>query len=474
MPDCPNFTTTGFQGTEWPSAGMPLGDNRLADSDLQTRFIGGLLATNLIQYFEYSRNMTTLADVIYPFVRDNADFYLSYAVNGTDGKLVFPYSCAQEACACRDAGFVKVDTVPVPNFTTACTNPNAPFKERCPDASGWELNHPCYECYPDIATGSDDGYHNAHPDIAFASSSFRNAARFATLLGVDADRVAAWQAALANMPPYPSADFTFVDGAAGSEFNGGAGYFVEALYGHNPGVVPNGSTTAPSTWPWCNKEYPIANFAAMWPTDEIGATQTADQALLARAKQTVYALNKYQGRPWANTNGFCLSWPPAVRLSGQADAAFLINAFATAIESTTVNNACVLNHGGMLENIGATVAINDLLLQSHGGVLRLYPVWNASALGAASFTTLRAYGAFLVSASVDQSGLVSPVALSADVGGDVVFASPWTGGTTPTVVDGHGAAVPVTPVSAGVYSFSTDAGGTYTISAAATSPAVGV
>jgi hypothetical protein len=50
VPDCPNLTTTGYKGAEWPSAGMPLGDNRLADSDLGTRFTGGLLATNLIQY----------------------------------------------------------------------------------------------------------------------------------------------------------------------------------------------------------------------------------------------------------------------------------------------------------------------------------------------------------------------------------------------------------------------------------------
>ena len=35
------------------------------------------------------------------------------------------------------------------------------------------------------------------------------------------------------------------------------------------------------------------------PTDVIGATQTEDAALLARAKQTVYALNKYQALPWA-------------------------------------------------------------------------------------------------------------------------------------------------------------------------------
>jgi hypothetical protein len=145
MPDgCPNLTATGFQGAEWPSAGMPLGDNRLADSDLQTRFIGGLLATNLIQYFEYSRNASVLAEKVYPFVRDNALFFASYAVKGADGKLFFPYSCAQEACACRDADFVKFLTTPVPNFTTACAAPNAPFAARCPDASGWEDNHPCY------------------------------------------------------------------------------------------------------------------------------------------------------------------------------------------------------------------------------------------------------------------------------------------------------------------------------------------
>lgn len=145
LPDgCPNLTSTGFEGAEWPSAGMPLGDNRLADSDLQTRFIGGLLATNLIQYYEYSRNDTTLAEKIYPFVKDNALFFASYAKTGADGRLFFPYSCAQEGCACRDASFVKDLSAPVPNFTTACADPNAPYDTRCPTASGWEKNHPCF------------------------------------------------------------------------------------------------------------------------------------------------------------------------------------------------------------------------------------------------------------------------------------------------------------------------------------------
>jgi hypothetical protein len=443
---------------------MPLGDNRLADSDLGTRFIGGLLATNLIQYYEYSRNMTALGALIYPFVRDNALFYQSYAVPSANGTLLFPYTSAQEAGACRDAGFIKDTRFPVPNATTACKAPDSPFKARCPDASGWQENHPCFECYPDIATGSDAGYHNAHPDIAFASSTFRNAVRFAGLLGVDSDLALQWQAALDAMPPYPSADFTFIEGRPGSEYNGGAGYFVEALYGHHPGMSPPNTTVNPIVFPWCNKEYPIANFAAMWPTDEIGATQTADAALLARAKQTVYALNRYTAKPFANVNGFCLSWPPAVRVSGREDAAGLVAAFAAAIASTTVSNACVKNNGGMLENIGATVAINDMLLQSHGGVMRLFPVWDAPALGAASFTTLRAYGAFLVSAAVDKDGTVAPVTLASEVGEAVVFETPWAG-ATPSVTDGEGAAVPVAAVSAGVYSFATSAGGTYTIAA---------
>ena len=466
-PACPNLTTTGFKGAEWPSAAMPLGDGRMAADDLNTRWIGGLLSTNLIQYWEYSRDMAVLADRVYPFVRDNAEFYRTYALPGADGKLLFPYSCAQEACQCYDGGFVKTPIVPVPNMSSLCPNPNSPFEDRCPGASGWMKNHPCYECEPAISTsGGPDGFHNAFTDVAFSSYSFRNAVRFAALLGVDAELALQWQAALDAMPPYPSADFTFVEGAKGSEFNGGAGYFVESEYGHHPGVLPANSTITPVLWPWCNTANPLGTFAAMWPTDEIGASQTKDAALLARAKQTVYAINNYPGAgastPWANTNGFCLSWPPAVRVSGRADAATLVGKFSTAIQATTVHNACVHNKGGMLENIGATAAINDLLLQSHGGVLRFFPVWDAAALGPAAFTTLRAYGAFLVTASVGAGGAVSPVALVSEVGGEVVFESPWAG--IPAVTDGQGATIPITIVSPGIFSFPTTASGTYTIS----------
>merc|ERR1712070_1003704 len=99
-------------------------------------------------------------------------------------------------------------------------------------------------------------------------------------------------------------------------------------------------------------------------------------------------------------------------------------------------------------------------LQSHGGRMRFFPVWNASALGAASFTTLRAYGAFLVSGAIDANGTVAPISLESEIGGDVVFESPWTGSAVPKVVP----TAPITKVSPGVYSFKTNVGGKYVIS----------
>ena len=54
----------------------------------------------------------------------------------------------------------------------------------------------------------------------------------------------------------------------------------------------------------------------------------------------VYALDDYTGigfkgsrTPFANTNGFGLSWPPAVRVSNASDAAVLIARFATAADT---------------------------------------------------------------------------------------------------------------------------------------------
>jgi len=293
-------------------------------------------------------------------------------------------------------------------------------------------------------------------------------------LGVDSDLRTHWLALLARMPAYPMQTLHWVRNASaivnGAQLSGRP-IMVEAAAGPTPeaGAAAARAGNSTITWPWCNVEYPITNFAAMWPTDEIGTLQTTDHDLLDAAKTTVYGLNNYTGyvfkgsrTPFANTNGFGLSWPPAVRVSGAADAELLMLKLANAAQAVTGPNGIIANGGGMLENMGAVIAVNDMLFQSHAGALRFFPVWNAAVFGPARFRTLRGYGAFLASASMNAAGVVAPIVLLSERGADCVVESPWPR----LVVVSGGHAVATTSKGGVLYSFPTTAGATYTLSPA--------
>ena len=142
------------------------------------------------RYYEYSRDLSVLREKVYPFVKDNAEFYASYVTTDANGTVVLPYTCGQEQCVCRDYG--KYDLYP--NDTTLCQEPSAPNSIRCDEAPASANRSVCRGCMPDITVepaggpGSHTkGEHNAHADIAFASASFRIASRYSQLLGVDED-----------------------------------------------------------------------------------------------------------------------------------------------------------------------------------------------------------------------------------------------------------------------------------------------
>jgi hypothetical protein len=79
--------------------------------------------------------------------------------------------------------------------------------------------------------------------------------------------------------------------------------------------------------------------------------------------------------------------------------------------------------GIWIENFALPVVINESLLQSYNGVLRLFPNWSR-ANGSARFETLRAVGAFLVSASYDGK-VASNVRLFSERGTTVKLVNPW-------------------------------------------------
>jgi hypothetical protein len=133
-------------------------------------------------------------------------------------------------------------------------------------------------------------------------------------------------------------------------------------------------------------------------------------------------------------------------------------AWQLVLNTSVMTNGIVRQSGGGLEVAGAAQSVNDMLLQSNQvcqsviqppaqlphmatwlsavsgwvlscvprqGYIELFPAWNRS--NPAAFATLRAKGAFLVSASLDTVGHVrSPVNITSEAGQTCVVESPWS------------------------------------------------
>ncbi|MCC7498734.1 MAG: hypothetical protein IT160_14225 [Bryobacterales bacterium] len=84
----------------------------------------------------------------------------------------------------------------------------------------------------------------------------------------------------------------------------------------------------------------------------------------------------------------------------------------------------MMRMGIWTENLSLPVVLNECMLQSYAGVLRLFP--NTCNLGRARFRDLRAVGAFLVSSSWDGRQ-VGPVDLFSEMGTRVRLVNPWPG-----------------------------------------------
>jgi len=88
------------------------------------------------------------------------------------------------------------------------------------------------------------------------------------------------------------------------------------------------------------------------------------------------------------------------------------------------NYAFMARMGIWFENFSLPVVINECLMQSYTGQIRLFPNWNLDR--GATFQDLRAVGAFLVSARCG-GGRVVWVRVRAEAGGRLRVINPWPG-----------------------------------------------
>jgi hypothetical protein len=92
--------------------------------------------------------------------------------------------------------------------------------------------------------------------------------------------------------------------------------------------------------------------------------------------------------------------------------------------SLTTDFDFMMRMGLWCENFAVPVVLNECMIQSYSGTIRLFP--NTLNLGAARFERLRCVGAFLVNATFDGKTVTTFEVLS-ERGASLRFASPWPG-----------------------------------------------
>ena len=188
-----------------------------------------------------------------------------------------------------------------------------------------------------------------------------------------------------------------------------------------------------------------------------------DPAMLKIAIDSLTLMSSWGVTAGGNSNnGFCKEFPIAAREGWPG--ADLIAKFKAAIQyQWRPSNLTVAQAGGGIETSGSIETINSMLLQSEGGVIRVFPLWPTNV--DAYFHRLRAKGAFVLSSGL-KGGLVTGITLTSVQGGGVNLVNPWTGGA-PVVheVDGVGTVLSTVPstVQNGLVTFATSAGSTYRI-----------
>jgi hypothetical protein len=117
----------------------------------------------------------------------------------------------------------------------------------------------------------------------------------------------------------------------------------------------------------------------------------------------------------------------------------------------------MMRMGVWTENLSLPAVLNECLMQSWTGVIRLFP--NTRGLGPARFRSLRAVGAFLVSASHDGKK-IADVSLLSEKGSRASFENPWAGSKLRVTREKDQSAVEVT-VRGELVEFPTKEGETY-------------
>lgn len=163
----------------------------------------------------------------------------------------------------------------------------------------------------------------------------------------------------------------------------------------------------------------------IYPAGGIGLNSRPE--LLRRARNQVLVMSR-----WVDFNGMNSFYAAAARVGH--DPAVILDQMHAMLDKLALPNGMISgNPHGMEHQSIVPNAIQEMLLQSHEGVLRLFPCWPREL--DARFGTLRARGAFLVSAEL-KGGVAGDVKILSEKGRDCVVQNPWPGKSVAVVRNG--------------------------------------
>ncbi len=232
--------------------------------------------------------------------------------------------------------------------------------------------------------------YNCAFDIAMVRYTLEAAIEAARTLGRDGELVARFAKALKRLPPYP-------------------------LHGADDPIVVDVEGAPPITY---NISVPAT---PVFPCDVVTWRSPGEEkALFVRT---------IEGLKWNGNNATIMLAVARARLGMRGTQAWLRDEVRA---RTRPNGTMTLNRlkphhnfndfGHYTEQFGTGMGVSELLIQSVGDVVRLFPAVAPEA--EASFANLRTQGGFLVSANV-KSGSVGSLTIVSTVGGPLRLVSPW-------------------------------------------------
>jgi len=291
---------------------------------------------------------------------------------------------------------------------------------------GWlgEVGYPvirdCSLFYTDFLTLESDGFYHAFPSnvgeegftgrvedykdraqvLRHVRYCLRIAAEASEILGVDEDPRARWREILDKLASDDGKEQDELPGVPREFVNVFAPEFY-SMGSYEAGDMPQPPAGDVSPSPWSNRK----DYLWQWFFGKVPWT------LMIHLRTGIFDAD----RDWPHVREIIKRWR---RPNG------LLEAYSRSMLGAV---------GGWTESLGIIAPIQEMMLQSWKGYIEVFPNWPSSL--DCEFRTLRAEGAFLVSAS-RSGGTTERVEITSETGCSCRLVPPWPGGAAVTVADG--------------------------------------